>query len=229
MNVWDHLGELRRRLLICVYVLIAGTVLGAWAVNPVVAWLARPVGQLVFVHPTEAFAAQVKIAVGISFLLGLPILLYQAWAFVSTGLRASEKRYLRWTVPVSYVFFMAGFAFSTFLVFPKAVAFLLTLRTQHLEPMLSVESYLDFFALLGLAFGVLFQLPLALHFLAKVGILKANLLARNRRVSYLVIFIAATIFNPVPEVFTQLLLACAAIALFELSIFLVRWETRKTP
>jgi len=229
MNVWDHLGELRRRLLICIYVLVAGTVAGAWAVNPVVAWLARPVGELVFLHPTEAFAAQVKIALGVSFLLGLPVILYQAWAFVSSGLSDNEKRYLRWTVPVSYLFFMLGFAFSTFLVFPKAVAFLLTLRSQHLEPMLSVESYLDFFAMLGLAFGLLFQLPLVLHFLAKVGILKSDFLAKNRRISYLAIFLLATIFNPVPEVFTQLLLACAAIALFELSLFLVRWESPKNP
>src|SRR5258708_15674674 len=198
MNVWDHLGELRRRLLICVYALIAGTVLGAWAVNPVIAWLARPVGQLVFLYPTEAFAAQVKIAVGVSFLICLPLILYQAWAFVSTGLKENEKRYLLWSVPVSYLFFMIGFVFSTFIVFPKAVAFLLTLRSSHLQPMLSVEVYLNFFGLLGLAFGILFQLPLVLHFLAKVGILPADFLAHNRRVSYLGIFIAATIFNPVP-------------------------------
>jgi sec-independent protein translocase protein TatC len=227
VNIWEHLGELRRRLLICIYVLIAGTAFGAWAVNPVIGWLARPVGQLVFLHPTEAFAAQIKIAVGVSFLLGLPVFLYQAWAFVSTGLRDQEKRYLLWAVPLSYLFFMLGFAFSSFIVFPKAVAFLLTLKSSHLEPMLSVESYLSFYGMLGLAFGILFQLPLVLHFLAKMGILRTEFLAHNRRISYLLIFLLATIFNPVPEVFTQLLLACAAIALFEFSIFLVRWETRK--
>jgi sec-independent protein translocase protein TatC len=229
MNVWDHLGELRRRLLICIYALIVGTVLGAWAVNPIISWLARPVGTLVFLHPTEAFAAQVKVAVGVSFLICLPLILYQTWAFISTGLKKTEKHYLLWSVPVSYVFFMLGCSFSTFMVFPKAVAFLLTLRSSHLEPMLSVESYLNFFMMLGLAFGILFQLPLVLHFLAKVGIVRTELLARNRKISYLMIFILATIFNPVPEVFTQLLLACAAIALFEFSIFLVRWETRKLP
>ncbi len=221
------MGELRKRLLVCLYVLAAGTVAGAFAVNPIVAWLARPVGVLVFVQPTEAFAAQVKIAVGVSFLLGLPVFLYQMWSFIATGLKVEEKRYLRGVVPISYFFFMLGFAFSTFLVFPKAVAFLLTLRTRHLEPMLSVESYLDFFILLGLAFGFLFELPLALHFLAKLGVLRGDFLAKNRRLSYLIIFVLATLFNPVPEVFTQLLLAGAAIALFELSLLLVRWEGRK--
>ena len=227
MNVWDHLGELRRRLLICVYCLIGGIAVGAWAVNPVIAWLARPIGKLVFVQPTEAFAAQIKIAVGISFLICLPVILYQTWAFISTGLKSQEKRYLLWAVPFSYIFFMGGFAFATFIVFPKAVAFLLTMSSQYLEPMLSVESYLDFFVLLGLAFGFLFQLPLVLHFLAKMGVLRADFLVKNRRISYLGIFVIATIFNPVPEVFTQVLLAVAAIALFELSIFLVRLETRK--
>jgi sec-independent protein translocase protein TatC len=185
--------------------------------------LAGPAG---FVHPTEAFAAQVKIAVGVSFLICLPVVLYQVWAFISSGLEHKEKRYLLWAVPFSYLFFMLGASFSTFLVFPKAVAFLLTLRSQHLEPMLSVESYLNFYILLAMAFGLLFQLPLVLHFLAKIGILRADFLAHNRRISYLLIFLGATIFNPVPEVFTQLLLACSAIGLFELSIFLVKWETK---
>jgi len=230
MNVWDHLGELRQRLLKCIYALLAGTAAGAFAVDPFIAWVSRPVGgKLVFIDPTEAFSAQIKVAVGAGFLLCLPIILYQAWGFVSTGLKKNEQRYLLWAVPSSYLFFMGGFAFSTFLVFPKAVAFLLTLKTSHLEPMLSVESYLDFFMLLGLAFGALFQLPLVLHFLAKVGVLRADFLAHNRRVSYLAIFIIATLVNPVPEVFTQLLLAFAAIALFELSIFLVRVETKKRP
>jgi len=227
VNVWEHLGELRRRLLICIYTLLAGTVAGAFAVNPIIAWLAKPVGDLVFLRPTEAFAAQVKVAVTCSFLLGLPVILYQLWAFVAQGLRDAEKRYVRWAVPSSYSLFLGGVAFSAFIVFPKAVAFLLTLRSSHLQPMLSVESYLDFFILLGLAFGLLFQLPLIFHFLAKIGVLRADFLMANRRICYVGIFILATVFNPVPEVFTQLLLACAAIALYESSILLVRWELRR--
>lgn len=227
MNVWEHLGELRKRLLTCLYVLAGGTAIGAFLVNPVIEWIAKPVGQLVFVEPTEAFTAQIKVAVGISFLIGLPVFIYQAWAFVATGLKEKEKRYLRWAVPLSYSLFMIGAVFSILIVFPRAVEFLMTMKSSHLVPMLSVDSYLDFFALLGLAFGILFQLPLMLHFLAKMGVLRLELLTKNRKISYLLIFIAATVFNPVPEVFTQLLLAGSAIMLFELSIFLVRLETRK--
>jgi sec-independent protein translocase protein TatC len=227
MNIWDHLGELRRRLLICLYVLLAGLPIGALAVSPIIAWLAKPVGQLVFVQPMEAFTAQLEIAVAVSFLLGLPVLLYQAWVFVSAGLHERERTYFRWVIPVSYVSFMLGISFSAFWVFPRAVQFLLTLKAQHLAPMLSVEAYLKFFLLLCFAFGVLFQLPLALHLLAKMGLLKADVLTEHRRISYLVIFLLATLFNPVPEVLTQVVLAGAAIALFEISIMLVRWETRR--
>jgi sec-independent protein translocase protein TatC len=208
-------------------VLLGGLPIGALAVNPVIAWLSRPVGELVFIQPMEAFTAQLEIAVGVSFLLVLPVLLYQAWAFVSSGLSKGEKTYFRWIIPVAYLCFMAGVAFSTFWVFPRAVQFLMTLKSRHLVPMLSVESYLKFFMLLGLAFGTLFQLPLVLHFLAKLGILKVDLLTEHRRMSYFVIFLAATLFNPVPEVLTQLVLAGAAIALFEISIMLVRWESRR--
>src|SRR4051812_12619947 len=103
MNVWDHLGELRRRLLICLYALGLFTAAGAFLVDRTIAWLSKPIGgTLVFIQPMEAFTAQVKVAVGISFLICLPVLLYQAWAFVSIGLKKNEKRYLLWAVPASY-------------------------------------------------------------------------------------------------------------------------------
>jgi len=93
MNFWGHLGELRRRLLICIYCLIAGAGAGAFAVNPVIEWLARPIGKLVFLEPTEAFTAQIKIAVGVSFLICLPVILYQAWAFVATALATAGNMF----------------------------------------------------------------------------------------------------------------------------------------
>jgi len=226
MNLWDHLGELRQRLLICLYVLFAGLPVGGFLVSPIIAWLSKPVGDLVFIQPMEAFTAQLEIAVGISFLVGLPVILYQTWGFVSAGLSKKEKGYFRWMIPVAYFLFMGGVAFSAFWVFPRAVQFLLTLKSQHLVPMLSVEAYLKFFILLCVAFGVLFELPLVLHLLAKLGILHADVLMKNRKISYFLIFLAATLFNPVPEVLTQMVLAGAAIALFEVSIWLVRWETR---
>jgi sec-independent protein translocase protein TatC len=226
MNIWDHFGELRRRLLICIGVLAAGLVAGVFAIKPIIAWLARPVGVLVFTQPTEAFAAQAKVAVGVSFLIGLPVFIYQAWAFVATGLEEKEKRYLRWAVPLSYLFFMLGLAFSTFVVFPRALGFLTNLRSADLEPMLTIASCLDLFILLGLVFGLLLELPIVLHFLARMGILKAGFLESNRRLMYLAIFLFASVFNMSPDIFTQLLLAAAGIALFELSIFLIRWETQ---
>src|ERR1035438_1234520 len=98
MNIWDHLGELRKRLLVCIYVLLAGLPIGAFAVNPILAWLAKPVGELVFVQPMEAFTAQLEIALGVSFLLALPVLLYQAWVFVAAGLQPAERGYFRWVI-----------------------------------------------------------------------------------------------------------------------------------
>src|SRR5258708_1956783 len=148
MNIWDHLGELRRRLLICVYVLLAGLPIGGLLVNPIIAWLSKPVGNLVFVQPMEAFTAQLEIAVGVSFLIALPVLLFQAWGFVALGLKDKEKRYLRSIIPAVYFCFMLGAVFSAFWVFPRAVEFLLTLKSQHLVPMLSVESYIKFFMML---------------------------------------------------------------------------------
>src|SRR5713101_140929 len=99
MNVWEHLGELRRRLLICLYVLLAGLPVGAYLVSPIIAWLSKPVGDLVFIEPMEAFTAQLEVAAGVSFLISLPVILYQAWRFVSSGLTPKEKGYFLWLIP----------------------------------------------------------------------------------------------------------------------------------
>lgn len=228
MNIWDHLGELRKRLLICLYTLLLGLPIGAYGVTPFLNWLSKPVGNLVFVQPMEAFSAQLKVAVGISFMISLPVILYQMWKFVSAALTLKEVRCIRWLVPGVYLCFMAGVSFSTFWVFPRAVEFLMTMKSQHLVPMLSVESYLDFFMLLGLAFGALFEMPLVIQMLARLGILRSDLLRGHRKMTYFVIFLIATLVNPVPEVLTQLVLAGAAIALFEISMILLRWEIQRS-
>lgn len=225
--LFAHLDDLRRRIIYCLCFLLGGSVFGVWLVKPMIAWLVRPVGHLFFSRPAEAFLFHMKIVLSISFFLTLPIILYHASAFVASGLKEKEKHYLRAVVPAVYALFLLGASLSAFLIFPRAVEFLLTLQTPYFVPFLGAESYLDFFLLLCLAFGGLFQLPLVLHFLAKMRILTPELLTRNRRLTYLVLFIAATVFNPVPEVFTQLLLGFSAIILFEISVALVRWETGK--
>src|SRR6202158_1894083 len=121
MNIWDHLGELRRRLLLCLYVLLAALPAGAYLVTPIITWLSKPVGNLVFVQPIEAFTAQLEIAVGVSFLLALPVILFQMWGFVSGGLTKKEQGYFLWMIPVAYLCFMTGVAFSALWVFPRAV------------------------------------------------------------------------------------------------------------
>ncbi len=229
MNVWDHLGELRKRVLICLGFLVAVLPVGVYFVNPFIIWLSRPVGSLVFVEPMEAFSVQLEIAVGISFLLALPVLLYHVWAFVAAGLEKHERAQVRWMMPMVYLCFMGGVAFSTFCVFPKAVEFLMTLKSQSLVPMLTISSFLDFFILLGLTLGVLFQLPLLMLFLAKTGILRGDILKGRRRMAYVVIFLVAAVFNPGPDVPTQLMFAGAIITLVELSMVLVLWETRRSP
>src|SRR5882724_13273790 len=98
MNIWDHLGELRKRVLICLGVLFACLPVGAYLVTPIINYLSKPVGNLVFVQPMEAFTAQLEVAVGVSFLIGLPVILYQVWRFVSGGLTQKEQRYFLWMI-----------------------------------------------------------------------------------------------------------------------------------
>jgi sec-independent protein translocase protein TatC len=227
MNVWDHLTELRKRLLISIYTLFGCTALGFLAVDPLLEYLAKPVGALVFIQPTEAFAVQLKVAIAVGLLIGLPVFLYQIWAFVGAGLHMTEKRYIRWVVPLSYVLFLSGVAVAVFLIFPRAMQFLVSLQSEYLQPMITAQAYIDFFFTTAFVIGVFFELPLVLHFLAKVGVLRPDFLAGNRRMFYLLFFVIGTLLNGSPDVFTQIFLGSAGIALFEFSILLMKFEWRR--
>lgn len=214
----DHLIELRRRLIASVAILAAGTVLMFRFSGPLLSWLARPAGQLVFIAPTEAFYTRLKVALYGGFILAFPLLVHQAWLFGARALDRRLRRMLLAMVPFSYLLFLLGVAICLYGVVPAAMKFLLSYGSEQVRPMMSLSAYLEFVTGLSLAFGAVFQMPLVLYALNRMGIVGRRRLAEFRRHVYLLCFVAAAFLTPGPDVFSQVCLALPAVLLFEASL-----------
>lgn len=217
MGLLDHLEELRTRLIICIAATFLCAVIGYFFSPIILKVLSEPVGELVFLAPTEAFITRLKIALIGGVFLALPVVFYQFWRFVAPGLMKKERKYVFFTVLSSTVFFLVGASFAYFVILPIAIRFFLSFQTESLRAMLSLEKYIGFVAKLFLAFGVVFQLPVLSFFLTKMGLITPDFLKKRWRVAFALIFIASAIFTP-PDVFTQILMAIPLILLFGISI-----------
>ncbi len=229
MPLTEHLEELRRRLILCLLALAAGTAL-AWSWSgEFLSWLARPVGGLVFLTPTEAFFTRLKTAIYGGFLLTLPILLHQAWGFTAVAMGRGLKRALGSIVPASYVLFLFGVALSVFVVVPAAMRFLVAYGSADIRPMLTVSAYLEFITTLSLAFGAVFQIPLVLILLQKAGIVTREGLASRRRYVILGAFILGGALTPGPDIFSQVCLSIPVVILFEIALLVMGWHKPGAP
>jgi len=185
-------------------------------------FIIRYIGKLYFMSPPEAFWVQVKVAFFIGLYCSLPFIFYQIWRFIELGLRQKEKRFLLPLSIASFILFTVGGSFCYFLVIPIALKFLLSYGSAVLVPLISVSKYISFIGALVFAFGITFQLPLVMIFLARVGIVNNRILRKFRRFAVLGSFIVGAVLTPTPDMVNQTLLAVPIIVLYEMSIWLVK-------
>jgi sec-independent protein translocase protein TatC len=233
MPFMEHLGELRVRIVRALIALLVGLGVSLPFSQQIMDYLARPVQQsghtLVFLSLTEAFWVQMKVAMIVGLFVASPGILWQVWAFIAPGLYEHEKKYAMPFVLVGSLMFIGGGAFSLKVVTPFATQFLLSYARPGLTPMISIESYIDFLLKFTLAFGAVFELPLAITLLARMGVVNARMLARNRKYAILGAFIAGAILTPTPDAFNQALMAGPLIILYEVGIVCARIFGRKRP
>jgi len=224
MTIVEHLEELRRRLLLAFAALGAGSVVGFLFVDRVLDFLVRTIGvdRIVFFAPAEALFVRLKIALFIGVFIGLPVILYQLWAFVAVGLTQSERRMVLMLLPPSLALFMLGAAFGLFVIMPIGIRVLLSYQTQTLQPLLAIGPTLSFVMAFVLAFGGVFQVPIVVVFLARMGVVSPATLASTRRYAIVVIVILAAVLTPGTDVVSQLLMAVPTYLLYELSIWMAR-------
>jgi sec-independent protein translocase protein TatC len=217
MTFFDHLEELRRRILFAGIAVALAAVAGYFLSDRVLALLTRPVPQLVFLAPAEAFVVKLKVALVTGLFIALPVVIYQFWRFVRPALAQREVKYIALAVLFCTVFFLGGMAFAYLVVVPLGIRFLLSFQTARLTAMLSISEYVGTVATFIFACGLVFQLPMVLFFLTKLGVVTPGWLMRNQRVAVVVIFIAAAILSP-PDVFSQVLMAVPMLVLYELGV-----------
>nr|WP_233249306.1 twin-arginine translocase subunit TatC [Desulfobulbus oligotrophicus] len=150
-----------------------------------------------------------------------PVIFLQIWRFVSPGLYRHEKKVIVPFALISTLCFLGGAAFGYLVVFPAAFKFLLGYSSEFLEPMPAVEEYFSLALRLFIAFGLMFELPVFMVFLSKIGVVNRSFLSKNRKYAVLIAFIVAAVLTPTPDVVNQLLMAGPLILLYEVSIVAV--------
>jgi len=231
----SHLDELRSRLIKCFIAVGVGFVISYGfkeilfkiLVHPLVSVM-KTGDHLIFTGLPEAFFTYLKVALLSGIMISSPFVLYQFWMFVAPGLYRKERRMLAPIVILSSFFFIAGGLFGYFIVFPWGFKFFLGFATDTIRPLPSMKEYLSFSSKLLLAFGLVFELPMVLTFLARLGIVSVDFLKRNRKYAVLVFFAGAAILTP-PDVVTQIMMAVPLMAMYELSIIGARIFGRKKP
>jgi len=218
----EHLEELRHRLIVIVIAIGIGFAASYGFSHHILRFLQRPLPtHLVFIAPTEAFFVNLKAAFYAGVFFSAPLILFQVWKFVAPGLYAHERKYSLPFLMLSTLLFVVGAAFAYLVILPLALRFLIAQGGDLWKPNITLSNYLSFCMKLILAAGLVFEFPVLMYFLSKVGIVTPAFLSRNRKYALLAAFVVAAIFTP-PDVFSQILLAVPLYLLFEASIFVAK-------
>jgi len=237
LTLLEHLDELRKRLFVCLIAAVIGVLVAALfndfmfeaLLHPLrtVANLPESATQITTFSPAEPFMVSLKVWLVGGLILASPILIYELWAFLAPAFTANEKKYFYPVVIATTVLFFCGLALAYFLVLPKGLSFLLTFSAGFFNVQLRAQEYFTFMALFILAFGVVFELPVVLVLLAKVGVIDDKFLRKNRRWAVLAMAFAAAVITPSQDAFSMLAMFVPLYVLYEVSIVVARFVQPK--
>ena len=233
MPFTEHLRELRRRLIICLIAIGLGFGICYYFSEAIFGILMLPLldvlpegDHLIYTGLPEAFFTYLKVGFWGGVILSLPVIFHQLWMFVAPGLYRNERRYLIPFIIFSTLLFLIGGFFGYFVVFPFGFQFFIGFSNDAIRAMPTVKEYFSLALKLLFGFGIIFELPLVMVFLAKMGLVNATMLSRGRKIAILLVFVTAAILTP-PDVISQVLMALPLMVLYEISIILVKMIGRK--
>lgn len=234
LSFMEHLGELRRRMLICILAIVAGAGLSFAFFEDIIGFLVLPArdletgagGQLIYTEVTELLSTAVKVSVLGGFVLSLPIIIYQVIMFVAPGLTRQERKILFSFLPLVLLAFGMGIAFGYYVLTPPALHFLLTFGNEVATPLIRVSNIVNLMVRLLFWMGVSFETPLIMFLLAQLGIVSSRRLARFRRVWVVVAFILGALITPTFDPVNQTLVALPLLVLYEAGVLLARLAER---
>jgi len=227
MGFFDHLGELRDRMLRVVIFLVIALIAMSFFTEPLLIYLLSPceapegaVCQLQVLSPTGTIVAYFRVALMSAAILVVPYATYQLMMFILPGLTDKERRIVLTAIPVTTLLFLCGVAFAWFILVPAALPFLQNFLGDVFEPEWTADEYIAFLTALLFWMGVAFEMPVIFFVLARLGIIGPGLLMRNWRLAVVLITIAAALITPTVDPFNMLLVVAPLLVLYVISIFL---------
>jgi len=229
-----HLTELRRRLTWSAAVVFVATVIAFIFHQQILQVLMAPAGNFtelpqnkpVYTELTEFIGIAMKASLFVGIFGSLPFLLWQMVMFAAPGLNPTEKRYLYSLMPITILVFLAGSAFGYFMLFPPAVKFLLTFGSDVATPMIRIGNYINLMLSLLFWMGIMFELPIILFFLSRIGVVSPEFLTRNRRWAIVISFVLGAIITPTLDPINQAFVAGPIIVLYEVGVQLSKVGAR---
>ncbi|WP_413292155.1 twin-arginine translocase subunit TatC [Bdellovibrio sp. HCB185ZH] len=231
-SLYEHLGELRFRLVRMVWILLIATGICYHFSEQVFDYIRAPIapylpgGGLIYTGPLDKFIAHIKISFVCGILISCPLWLYQVWKFVAPGLYQKEKKYSMGFIFAGSILFILGAAFSYYVVLPMAFHFLMNYGGTVDKPMISIEQYLGFFTQMCLMFGVSFELPLVISIMGMMGLVSQKFLKEKRRYAIMGLAVAAAIITP-PDLMSMVMMLIPMVLLYEIGVIMVGIFERK--
>jgi len=233
MPVTDHLEELRARIIKCFVAIVVGFFISFTFSQQLFDFLTYPLvkampegGKLIYTSLQEAFVTYMKIAFFAGIFMAAPVIFYQIWKFVIPGLYEKERTYVVPFVIMACIFFIMGASFAFFVAFPVAFTFFLSFANDRIQALPSMKEYLSLCMSLIIAFGITFELPVVMFFLARMGLVDHTKLKKYRKYALLIISTAAAFLTP-PDVLSMILLIIPLYFLYEISILVVYFTRKK--
>lgn len=231
LTLVGHLDELRKRLIFCLIPFFIAVLFSAPLAKTFLAFLRLPaegvIDKLAFFSPQEVAIVYMKIAIFSGLILSLPIILYQIWGFISPALEERQKKYASSFIFWAFFAFICGCGFGYLLLIPFSLKFLIGLAGPELNPVISISQYIGFVLALAAGSGVVFELPVVIWLLTRLGLVNSGFLREKRRYAIAIIFIAAAVITPTTDPFNMALMALPMLVLYELSIWISRWNQPK--
>jgi sec-independent protein translocase protein TatC len=232
MTITGHLVELRQRLIKSVIALVVATIISFVFAEYIFDFLINPAPDfirehLIFTEMTGMLSSYMKVALMGGIVLAMPVLVYQGIMFVSPALTRREKKYIYLALPWIILMFAGGFAFGYFILVPPATNFLLNFMTDIARPEIRIDNYVSIVTRLLVAIAIAFETPVIITFLARLGIVKPEMLSRKRKWAIVIAFILGGVITPTFDPINQTLVAMPLIVLYEMSILLAKIAYRK--
>lgn len=232
MSFFDHLGEMRKRIIWAVLGILAGSIVAGIFITDLMEYIligpAKSVNmQLQNLRPFGQPFLYFKVVIISGIILAFPFILYQIWRFIAPGLYDNERKWARKITFFTSFCFFSGVVFSYFIMIPSMLKFAVSFQTEGIANIIDVNEYFGFITMILLAAGILFEMPMASYILAKVGILTAKTMRKYRRHSIIVILILAAIMTPTPDPVSQFIFAAPLFVLYEISIIIAKLAQKK--